>query len=161
MRETLKRYSPKREEINLGWLNQHLQDPQLWKWNKRTISRAFAIGLFCAFMPIPLHTLLAAALAVVFSSNILLSIALVWVNNPITMVPIYYYTYKIGSFITGMELDPGFVFNWEYILDNLTTTTIALWTGGLFIASIAAILGYIAILLIYKYRAFKRIKRWR
>ena len=161
MRETLKRYSPKREEINLGWLNQHLQDPQLWKWNKRTISRAFAIGLFCAFMPIPLHTLLAAVLAVVFSSNILLSIALVWVNNPITMVPIYYYTYKIGSFITGMELDPGFVFTWEYMLENLTTTTIALWVGGLIIAPIAGILGFIAILLIYKYRAFKRIKRWR
>ena len=161
MRETLKRYSPKREEVNLGWLNQHLQDPQLWKWNKRTISRAFAIGLFCAFMPIPLHTLLAAVLAVVFSSNILLSMALVWVNNPITMVPIYYYTYKIGSFITGMELDPGFLFTWEYMLDNLTSTTIALWVGGLFIAPIAGILGYIAILLIYKYRAFKRIKRWR
>ena len=161
MRETLKRYSPKREEVNLGWLNQHLQDPQLWKWNKRTISRAFAIGLFCAFMPIPLHTLLAAVLAVVFSSNILLSIALVWVNNPITMVPIFYYTYKLGSFITGMELDPGFVFTWEYMLDNLTSTTISLWVGGLFIAPIAGILGYIAILLIYKYRAVKRIKRWR
>ena len=161
MRETLKRYSPKREEVNLGWLNQHLQDPQLWKWNKRTISRAFAIGLFCAFMPIPFHTLLAVALAIVFSSNILLSMALVWVNNPITMVPIYYYTYKIGSFITGMEFDPSFVFTWEYMLDNLTSTTIALWVGGLFIAPIAGILGYIAILLIYKYRAFKRIKRWR
>ena len=161
MKETLKRYSPKREEVNLGWLNQHLQDPQLWKWNKRTISRAFAIGLFCAFIPIPLHTILAAVLAVVFSSNILLSIALVWINNPITMVPIYYYTYKIGSFITGMELDPGFVFTWEYMLDNLTTTTIALWVGGLIIAPIAGILGFIAILLIYKYRAFKRIKRWR
>ena len=161
MRETLKRYSPKREEVNLGWLNQHLQDPQLWKWNKRTISRAFAIGLFCAFMPIPLHTLLAVALAVVFSSNILLSIGLVWVNNPITMVPIYYYTYKIGSFITGMELDPGFVFTWEYMLDNLTTTTIALWVGGVIIAPIAGILGFIAILLIYKYKALKRIRRWR
>ena len=161
MRETLKRYSPKREEVNLGWLNQHLQDPQLWKWNKSTISRAFAIGLFCAFMPIPLHTLLAAVLAVVFSSNILLSIALVWVNNPITIVPIYYYTYKIGSFITGMELDPSFVFTWEYMLDNLTSTTIALWVGGLIIAPIAGILGFIAILLIYKYKAFKRIKRRR
>jgi len=49
----------------------------------------------------------------------------------------------------------------EYILENLTTTTIALWVGGLIISPIAGILGYIAILLIYKYRAFKRIKRWR
>ena len=81
MRDTLKKYSPKRENVNLGWLNKHLHDPLLWKWNKQTISKAFAIGLFCAFMPIPFHTILAAVLAVVFSSNILLSIALVWVNT--------------------------------------------------------------------------------
>jgi len=43
----------------------------------------------------------------------------------------------------------------------LTTTTIALCVGGLIVSPIAAILGYITILLIYKYRAFKRIKRWR
>ena len=60
-----------------------------------------------------------------------------------------------------MELDPSFGFTWEYMLDNLTTTTIALWVGGLIIAPIAGILGFIVILLIYKYRAFKRIKRWR
>jgi len=161
VRETLKRFSPKREEVNLGWLNQHLQDPQLWKWNKRTISRAFAIGLFCAFIPIPLHTLLAAALAVVFSSNILLSMALVWVNNPITMLPIYYFTYMLGSYIINMEFDSNFVFTTEYILENLTTTTLALWVGGLIVGTIVGILGFIAILLIYKYRAFKRIKRWR
>ena len=161
MKETLKRYSLTREDVNLGWLNKHLHAPYLWKWNKRTISKAFAIGLFCAFMPIPLHTLLAAVLAVIFSSNILLSMALVWVNNPITMVPIYYSTYKLGSYIIGMDLDPNFVFTLEYILENLTTTTIALWVGGLIVSPIAAILGYITILLIYKYRAFKRIKRWR
>jgi uncharacterized protein len=161
VRETLKRYSPKREDVHLGWLNKHLHDPYLWKWNKRTISRAFAIGLFCAFMPIPFHTILAAVLAILFSSNILLSIALVWVNNPITMVPIYYFTYKLGSYIIGMELDPNFIFTMEYILANLTTTTIALCLGGFIVGLIASILGYITILLIYKYRAFKRIKRWR
>jgi len=77
------------------------------------------------------------------------------------MVPIYYFTYKLGSYIIGMELDPNFIFTMEYILANLTTTTIALWVGGFIVGLIASILGYITILLIYKYRAFKRIKRWR
>ena len=65
MRNTLKKYSPKRENVNLGWLNKHLHDPLLWKWNKQTIAKAFAIGLFCAFLPLPIHTLLAAILAVI------------------------------------------------------------------------------------------------
>ena len=73
MKETLKKYSPKRENVNLGWLNNYLADPELWKWNKRTIAKAFAIGFFCAFLPIPGHTVLGAVLAVIFSANLLLS----------------------------------------------------------------------------------------
>ncbi len=161
MKETLKRLSPKQEDINLGWLNKHLHSPDLWKWNKRTISKAFAIGLFCAFLPLPLHTLLAAALAVVFSSNILLSMGLVWVNNPLTMVPIYYYTYKLGSYIIGIEIDPSFQFTIDYFMGSFTSAVTAIWVGGLIISTITAIIGYTAILAIYKYRAYQRVRRWK
>ncbi|MBT7933993.1 MAG: DUF2062 domain-containing protein, partial [Thiotrichales bacterium] len=53
MKKTLRKYSPKPENIDLGRLNKYLTNPEIWKWNKKTISRAFAIGLFCAFLPIP------------------------------------------------------------------------------------------------------------
>ena len=161
VREILKKYSPKRESVNLGWLNKHLTDPELWKWNKRTIAKAFAIGLFCAFLPMPAHTLLAAILAVVFSANILLSMFMVWVNNPITMVPIYYFTYKLGASIIGIEVDLGFEFSVGYLMNNVGATIIALWVGGLIVSTIAAILGYTTIILIYKYKALKRFKRWK
>jgi hypothetical protein len=161
VKNTLKRFSPKQEDINLGWLNKHLHNPDLWKWNKRTISKAFAVGLFCAFLPLPLHTLLAAALAVAFSSNILLSIGLVWLNNPLTMVPIYYYIYKLGSYIIGTEIDPNFQFTIDYFMGSLTSTITAIWVGGLIISTITAIIGYTAILAIYKYKAYQRVKRWK
>ena len=161
MKETLKKYSPKRENVNLGWLNKHLADPELWKWNKRTIAKAFAIGLFCAFLPIPGHTVLAAVLAVIFSANILLSMLLVWVNNPITMVPIFYFTYKLGASIMGIEMDPGFEFSFSYLMDNFGGATLAMWVGGIITSTITAILGYFAIITIYKYRAIKRAKRWK
>jgi hypothetical protein len=160
VKETLKRFSPKQEDISLGWLNEHLHNPDLWKWNKRTISKAFAIGLFCAFLPLPLHTLLAAALAVVFSSNILLSMGLVWINNPVTMWLIYFYIYKLGSHIIGTEVDQNFVFTMDYLMGTFATTVSALWVGGLIVSTITAILGYTAILSIYKYRAYQRVKRW-
>ena len=161
MKETLKRLSPKQEDINLGWLNKHLHSLDLWKWNKRTISKAFAIGLFCAFLPLPLHTLLAAALAVAFSSNILLSMGLVWINNPLTMVPIYYYIYKLGSHIIGIEIDPNFQFTIDNFMGSFTSTLTAIWVGGLIISTISAIIGYTTILAIYKYRAYQRVKRWK
>ncbi|MBT67970.1 MAG: hypothetical protein CMO25_01035 [Thiotrichales bacterium] len=159
MKETLKKYSPKRENVNLGWLNKHLSDPELWKWNKKTIAKAFAIGLFCAFLPIPAHTLLGAVLAVIFSANILLSMLMVWVNNPITMVPIYYFTYKLGASIMGIEMDLNFEFSFSYLMNNFGSATLAMWVGGIITSIISAIIGYFAIITIYKYKAIKRVKR--
>ena len=159
MKSILKKYSPKRENINLGWLNKHLTDPELWKWNKKTIAKAFAIGLFCAFLPIPGHTILVAILSMMLSANILLSILVVWVSNPITMFPIYYFTYKIGASIIGIEIDPEFEFSFGYLMDNLGSATLAMWIGGLITSIVAAILGYFLIISIYKYKALKRIKR--
>ena len=161
VKEILKKYSPKRENVNLGWLNKHLTDPELWKWNKKTIAKAFAIGFFCAFLPMPAHTLLVAILAVLFSANVLLSILIVWVNNPITMVPIYYFTYKLGASIMGIEIDPDFEFSFGYLMDNFGATTIALWIGGIVVSIVSAILGYFTIITIYTYKAFKRVKRWK
>ena len=161
VKEILKKYSPKRENVNLGWLNKYLNNPELWKWNKKTIAKAFAIGFFCAFLPMPAHTLLAAILAVLFSANILLSILIVWVNNPITMVPIYYFTYKLGASIMGIEIDPDFEFSFGYLMDNFGVATIALWIGGIVVSIVSAIVGYFSIITIYKYKAFKRVKRWK
>ena len=161
MKSTLKKYSPKRENINLGWLNKHLTDPELWKWNKKSIAKAFEIGLFCAFLPVPIHMLLARILAVAFSANIMLSLLIVWVNNPITIVPIIYFTYKLGASIIGVEIDPEFEFSFGYLMANFWSATLALWIGGLITSIVASTLGYFSIISIYKYRALKRIKRWK
>ena len=159
MKATLKKYSPKRENVNLGWLNKHLTDPELWKWNKKSIAKGLAIGLFCAFLPVPIHILLAGILAVTFSANILLSLLVVWVNNPITIVPIFYFTYKLGASIIGVEMDPEFEFSFGYLMDNFWSATLALWVGGLITSIVSATLGYFSIISIYKYKALKRIKR--
>ena len=159
MKATLKKYSPKRENVNLGWLNKHLTDPELWKWNKKSIAKGLAIGLFCAFLPVPIHILLAGILAVTFSANILLSLLVVWVNNPITIVPIFYFTYKLGASIIGVEIDPEFEFSFGYLMDNFWSATLALWVGGLITSITASTLGYFSVISIYKYKALKRVKR--
>ena len=159
MKATLKKYSPKRENFNLGWLNKHLTDPELWKWNKRSIAKGFAVGLFCAFLPVSVHMLLAGILAVAFSSNILLSLLVVWVNNPITIVPIFYFTYKLGTSIIGVEIDPEFEFSFGYLRDNFWSATLALWVWGFITSIVVSTLGYFSIISIYRYKALKRVIR--
>jgi len=109
MRNILKKYSPTPEYIKnhkqLGWLKQHLQNASLWNFNRKSISKAFAVGLFFAFLPMPFQMLLAAPAAIIVSSNLPISIALVWITNPLTIAPIYYGCYKLGSYLLGIEME--------------------------------------------------------
>jgi len=61
----------------------------------------------------------------------------------------------------GIEMDPGFEFSFSYLMDNLGSATLAMWVGGIITSTISAIIGYFAIITIYKYKAIKRVKRWK
>ncbi len=123
-----------------------LHSANLWHLNRRSVAGAFANGLFVAFVPIPFQMVLAAATAILFNVNLPLSIALVWVTNPITIPPMFYGTYRLGNWLMGRK---GGKFNFELSLDWLTTGLSAVWQPfllGCFVAGvIAATLGYISI----------------
>ena len=161
MKKFLQKYTPNNTKIGLGWLGKHLHDPCLWNWNRKSISKAFAVGFFCAFLPIPFQMAVAAVFAVIFSANIVLSMTLVWITNPITMGPIFYFTYKLGCIVLDTRIDPYFSFSWLYLKQALVTGLPALLLGSLIAASIASIIGFSAIQWLYRHRVGKRIKRWK
>jgi uncharacterized protein len=75
--------------------------PDLWRLNRRSVPRAFAVGLFVGpIIPIA-HTAVAALLAVPARANIVIAAAVTWFINPITMPPFYYAAYRIGQSILG------------------------------------------------------------
>ncbi|MDH5777262.1 MAG: DUF2062 domain-containing protein, partial [Gammaproteobacteria bacterium] len=53
-----------------------LHDPNLLHLNRRSVSGAFFIGLFMAFVPMPFQMVPAAALAIYFRTNLPISIGL-------------------------------------------------------------------------------------
>jgi hypothetical protein len=174
MKKILKRLSPKAAEIrghkNLGWLSQHLHDPSLWNFNRRSISKAFAVGLFCTFIPIPFQMVLAAPAAIIFSANLPISIALVWITNPFTMPFIFYAAYKLGAWILSTPVEKNFIQSIEYVQQSSGNITEMMnrvvevfgniWQpfllGNLIFSVVSSILGYWIILLIYQYRRNKR-----
>ena len=102
-RKFLKKFMPQPETIrqhrSLQILSRWLHDPNLWHLNRYSVSTAFFIGLFCAFIPLPAQMLFAAALAIWWRANLAISVALVWITNPLTM-PFFFG----GAYLLGMKL---------------------------------------------------------
>jgi uncharacterized protein (DUF2062 family) len=88
---------------NLQFLGEKLHEPNLWHLNRRSIALAFAVGLFCAWIPAPMQMVFAAAGAIYFRANIPISVALVWITNPVTMPPLFYFAYKVGLWLMNQS----------------------------------------------------------
>jgi len=143
-----------------------IHDPGLWHVNRYSASGAFAIGLFCSFLPIPFQMVLAAGLAIYFRVNLPMSVVLCWVTNPVTMVPMFYFAYKVGAWILGV---PPNDFSFELSFEWLRSELIYIWKpfllGCLICGSTLSLLGYYTINLLWRYhvaRAWKaRQARWK
>ncbi len=88
---------------SLQFLERWIHDPNLFHLNRYSVSVAFLVGLFAAMIPLPAQMLIAGALAIWWRANLPISVALVWLSNPVTMPPIVFVSYKIGSWLLGRD----------------------------------------------------------
>ncbi len=142
-RKFIKRYLPSRQSFHetsqLRPLQNFFHNPCLWHLNRRTVSGAVAIGLFCAYLPMPLEMLVAAMMAILFRVNLPISIVFVWASNPFTWLPLYGAGYLLGAKILGREL----VSLDEMTMSWLMSQVLPLWLGSLILGSLLAIIGYL------------------
>lgn len=142
-----------KEEKSFSIFGDLIHDSNLWHMNRRSVAGACAIGLFCAFIPLPFQMLIAAGFAIMFRCNLPIAVALVWVTNPITMPALFFLAYKAGVFLTDTHLDP---FNFELSLNWLFTELRERWrpflVGCLFVGASAAVLGYIVVRILWRIR---------
>jgi len=162
-RKFLKKYSPSpktiRENKALSCLGESIHQPNLWHMNRRSVSKAFAIGLFCTWIPFPMQTLLAAALAVFYRAHLPLSVVLVFITNPITIPPMFFFAYKIGSFLLGMEMQTSeSEMGWDWFSSMMGEIWQPLFFGSLIMGIISSVTAYFTINIIWR----KSIKsRWK
>ena len=155
-RKFIKRFMPNHDLIKrqkaLKIFGNVLYNPNLWCLNRRSAAGAFAVGLFMAFVPLPSQMIMAAGLAILFGVNLPLSIALVWITNPITMPVIFYLAYKLGTVVLNMPPQHfHFELSWEFLREQFDTICLPLVVGSGICAVVASIIGYFGILGLWRY----------
>lgn len=163
-RQLLKRYMPNPDRIkrnkSLRFLGTMLHNPNLWHITRHSVARAMACGLFVAMLPIPMQMLLSTLFAVLFHANLPISVGLVWLTNPITMPPVFFAQYKIGTLLLGT---PERSMPMELSLSWLSSEIHHIWqpmlAGSLLTAIIAGTLGYFGTLLYWRFWVSRNWKR--
>ncbi len=99
---------PSPEKINnmkiMRIFGQRVLTPQLWYINRKSISKAMFIGTFWGILPIPLHSALIILTILIFEANLPIGLLMAWIMNPLTIVPILFFAFWIGSKIYGVHM---------------------------------------------------------
>lgn len=104
----IRRYLPDPERLiqhpSLRFMSKRLADPSLWHLNRRSAAGAAFWGLWCSMLPIPLQMIPAAGLALLFRVNLPMTIALVWISNPLTLLPLLWLSCWVGTQLLGLPM---------------------------------------------------------
>lgn len=158
----IKKYLPDpdfiKEHKNLRIFGELLHNANLWHLNRRSAAGAFAVGIFMAFVPVPFQMLLAAGAAILFKVNLPLSVALVWISNPVTMPPMFYATYVLGAWILQTEVHPfSFELTMEWLIHAIALYGPAFLLGCLVAGVFFSTLSYFSIRWIWRW---KTVRSW-
>jgi uncharacterized protein (DUF2062 family) len=156
-RKTLKSLMPSaariREIKSLSILGDWIYATNLWHLNRYSASMAFFVGLFVAFMPIPIQMIAAALLALLFRCNLPLSVCLVWITNPLTMPALFFVAYKVGALILEIPVE---IVEFELSYRWLSTQLSYIWKpfllGCLVCGLFSGSMGYFVVSMAWRWR---------
>lgn len=111
--------------------------------NRKMITRGILIGLFWAFIPMPMQMLAVVACTPFVRFNVPVAIAMVWLSNPFTMPPMYYMEYLTGNFILGKEGLPDITLTLDWFSDNIADIFLPLYVGAAFYSTVVSFLIYL------------------
>ena len=162
LRSFFKRFLPEphriRDHKHLRHFGDLLHDPNIWHLNRRSASGGIAVGLFCAFIPLPIHMIVAAAVAILFRVNLPLAVVLTWITNPLTFAPVFYFAYQVGSWLMRAPVQ-NIVF--EFSVHWLQEIFVHIWQplllGCVILAVLSSLIGYFATSLLWR---FLLLRKW-
>jgi uncharacterized protein len=168
MLERLRASLPTRESIaGNRWLKPFagpLMQPGLWRFNRRSVPRAVGLGLLAGLTVPVAHTVIAAVLAIPLRANIVIAAGITWVSNPFTWLLIFPAEKWLGAFalhLRSVSPAPQATDAMQGWLGWLLQTSGEIALGSVILASVAATIGYVLTVQLWKWRTMRRWRRRR
>lgn len=118
--------------------------PHIWTLNRRSMPKAALIGLWLACCPLPIQMMLAVWACVRWQAHLPFAIALVWLNNPITIAPLFYGSYRVGQWVLGQDASNlEFEVSWQWFYNQLGGAVPALLVGSVVVGTVLGATGYL------------------
>lgn len=158
MFQWLKKYTQKPKSIeetaHSSWLKKQIHAPHLWDFHREAVARGVAVGIFAGIIPIlPFQTLLAICIAILLRANLPIALLASWISNPITILPLAYFTYYIGNLVLGGSKSDVVLENFSWGMDGIaeawSSFGIPFIVGLPIVAISAALLSYFLVILIW------------
>lgn len=161
-RKIIRRFLPDLKSLldqrSLRWLGSLSHDPNLLHLNRHSVSLAVFIGIFCAFIPLPIQTLLAIAMCFWLGANLPLAMIIIWISNPLTIPPMFFLTYKLGSYILNTQVSGFSVdLSWQWFAELGSDILLPLFLGSFICGTALGLIGYFFILSLWRWQV---IKNW-
>ncbi len=83
-------------KIGEGFFGRLLRRDLIFPIERVAVSRGLAIGMFWGLFPMPFQMAPALVFCLLARANIVLAVACVWISNPFTYLPIFYFEYLLG-----------------------------------------------------------------
>jgi hypothetical protein len=144
------------------------------------IARGMALGTLVAFTPIiGFHFVLAIALAYLFRGSRAAAIIPIWITNPLTLVPIFTTTHRLGRLFWHAPVSDRINAHLQTVVDQMTAHSVSkfaeglrefavvgfdnlvcMWIGGLLAGGVAASVVYpLTVRGVLRYRAIREQRR--
>ena len=140
-------------------LGPRIKEPNLWHFNRRSVSAGMFAGIFSAFMPPGLQIIVAIPLTFLVRGNLAVAFGATWITNPLTYLPVFFACYKLGLLLTGENPDINLTqFNLETLANDLMNVGQPLLVGCIVSAFFFGGLSFAAVRLIWRLHVINHIK---
>ncbi len=146
----------------LGRFQKLLHHPMYFSANRRSVTGGLWIGLFVGLMPIPGQIITAVISALVLRVNLPIAAIAVWISNPLTFLPIFYFEYRLGAMILDVPVqDISIELSWHWFSTGLMHIWKPFLLGAFVSATVGATLAYVALNVLWRQSTIARYKRRR